>query len=351
MRNIRVGVAGAGAIAPSHCSGVQKHPSGELVAVADAHEERAKAMQKNFAIPKRYSDVNELIADGDIDAICIALPTYLHADVAVAALEAGKHVLLDKPFAMNQQEAVRVIETAKRMDKIFCVGMNQRFGKPAQTIRELIKRGELGELYHGEAAWCRRAGAPRFGTWFGDKSRSGGGALLDIGVHALDLCFYLLDNYHIETVSGVAYTKICNRGIGEGGWGKSDPGEFLFDVDDFSSAFIRLAGGVTVILKASWARHQPENDLASVQVFGTEAGATANPPRLCRFSASSPGDYEVIDVQNAELKYPACDRHVNWLDAILDNDELECKPEQSLVVQKTIDAIYESSKTGREVRI
>ena len=350
MSSVKVGVIGAGAIAPSHCRGVIKHKKGELVAIADTHAGRAEAIKNEYHIPRMYTAIEDIIADPDIDAITIALPTCLHAEVALAALDAGKHVLLDKPFAMNMAEAQEVIKASQKNGNVFAVGMNQRFNESTQTIRALIARGELGELYHGEALWCRRAGAPKFGTWFGDKSKSGGGALLDIGVHALDLCLHLLGNFEPEAVTGSSYTKFGNRGLGEGGWGKSDRGEVVFDVDDFTAAFIKLAGGVSVILKASWARHQSEANRMNVEVFGTEAGATVNPPRICRY-AEDPKEYEVVDVQGIPLRYPECDRLVNWLDAIAGDDELECKPQQSLAVQKIIDGIYESSKTGREVRI
>lgn len=350
MSTLKVGVIGAGAIAPSHCRGVRAHPDAELVAIADQHEGRAKDVQREYDIPELYTDFRDLIARKDVDAVSIALPTFLHSQVAMAALESGKHVLLDKPFAMNYEEARQVVETAQRQKKVFTLGMNARFTDSAQTVRALIDRGELGDIYHAEAYWCRRSGAPRFGTWFGDKSRAGGGALLDIGVHALDLALTLMKNFRPVAVSGAAYTKFGNRGLGEGGWGKSDIGEKKFDVDDFSAAFIKLDGGASVILKASWARHQAEAAQHNVALFGTEGGAEVYPPRLFKFSALE-GEYEVIEKQNVTMRYPAMDRMVNWLDAIVGKDELECKPDQALAVQKIIDAVYESSETGKEVRI
>ena len=350
MSTIKVGVIGAGGIAPSHCEGVLKHPNGELLAIADTHPGRAKEIQERYAVPKVYTEVNTLINDADLDAVSIGLPTFLHAEVAIAALESGKHVMLDKPFAMSRTEAVKVIETAKKMNKVFAVGMNQRFNESAQTIKAIVERGELGEIYHAETYWCRRTGAPKFGTWFNDKSKSGGGTLLDIGVHALDLCLYLIGNFEPERVSGAAYTKFGNRGIGEGGWGRSDVGEQVFDVDDFATALIKLEGGATVILKTSWVRHQADISQMDLEIFGTEAGAHVYPPKICRFS-KTPGEYEVVEPQNVKLRHPSCDRIVNWIDAILGEDELECKPEQSLAVQKIIDAIYESSNTGKEVAI
>jgi predicted dehydrogenase len=350
VSRLKVGVIGAGAISPSHCKGTLGHSDAELIAIADTNPTRVAEIKKEFGIPKSYSTIEEIVTDSDLDAITIGLPTFLHADVAIAALEAGKHVFLDKPFAMNQEEAARVIKTANDNGKIFCVGMNQRFEADSQTIKTIASRGDLGDVYHGKAYWMRRAGIPRLGTWFGSKERSGGGALLDIGVHMLDLCLSLMDNFEPEAVSGFSHTKFGNRGLGEGGWGKSDREEVTFDVDDFSGALIKLKGGASVMLEVSWARHQELASTHNVELFGTEGGAKAYPARVFRY-ASEPGEYDVVEPQGVPIRYEHADRVHNWLDAILGIDTLECKPEQSLAVQKIIDAIYNSAASGREVII
>ena len=350
MERIHIGVIGAGAIAPAHCSGIQKHPNATLAAIADVNEGRAQELQNRFSVPKRYATVEDLIADSEIDAVSIGLPTFLHARTAIAALEAGKHVLLDKPFAMNSREAESVVAAADKAGVVFTVGMNQRFTNEAQTAKAIIARGDAGELYHAEAAWCRRTGAPRFGTWFGDKSRAGGGTLLDIGVHVLDLTLYLLGEFKPVSVSGATYTKFGNRGLGEGGWGKSDPEERIFDVDDFAAALIKLESGASVALKTSWARHQFDANIHGVDLYGTEAGVSTFPPRIARYGATQ-GEYETVDIKGLDLRFPQMDRMYNWIDAILGKDELACKPEESLAVQRIIDGIYASAETGREVTI
>jgi predicted dehydrogenase len=350
MPSVRVGVIGAGAIAPAHCLGVLKHPKAELVGVADASKERARLLQKEFAIPRLYTRVDDLLLDPDVDAVSIALPTCLHAATAIMALEAGKHVMLDKPFAMNREEAKAVIDAARKSKRVFTVGMNQRFARDSQVIRTLVERGDLGEVYHAKAYWNRRSGAPRFGTWFCEKKKSGGGSLLDIGVHMLDLCLALVGNFKPLSVSGSVYTRFGNRGLGEGGWGKSDVGRKVFDVDDLAAAFIKLKGGVSVVLETSWARHQAEHSRNNVELFGTDAGASVYPARLYRFGRKK-GEYDVVEPQGVQIRHRDCDRMVNWIGAILGHEELECTPEQSLAVQKIIDAIYESATTGREVKI
>ena len=348
MKTIKVGMIGAGAIAPEHCRGIRLHPAAELVAVADASKERADALAREFRVERVFADPAELLRSPDIDAVSIALPNYLHASTAIAALQAGKHVLLEKPFAMSVAEANEVVAAAKKSGKIFTVGMNQRFTREAQTVQELKERGELGEIYHAKAYWCRRAGAPKFGTWFLHKKRSGGGALLDIGVHMLDLALALMGNFAVETVSGFSYLKFGNRGLGEGGWGKSDAEEHLFDVDDFSGGLIRLAGGATVALDVSWIRHQADADRHDVELYGTEGGASVYPARLFKFLPGGTG-YQIIEPKGGQLKYKHCSRHHNWIDAILGEAPLEATLEQALTIQRVLDALYESAASGREV--
>lgn len=350
MSTIKIGMIGAGAISPTHCRGILAHPQAQLVAVADASEERARALAREFAIPRVYTDIKELLADSSIDAVSIALPTHLHAVIAEAALDAGKNVHLDKPFVMNQGEATRLMKKAASKKKLLTVGMNQRFTPEAQAVRALVERGDLGEIYHAKAFWCRRAGSPKFGTWFTDKTKSGGGALLDIGVHVLDLALSLVGNFKPLTVSGFSYTKFGNRGIGEGGWGKSERGEMIFTVDDYAGALIRLTGGVTLQLEASWIRHQAARDYHDVELYGTEGGASVFPAKLFQFIEEGKG-YHAVEPAGLPVRYPHFNRHYNWIDAMLGEAPIECTLDQSYAVQRIIDAVYESARTGNEVRL
>ncbi|HUZ18061.1 MAG TPA: Gfo/Idh/MocA family oxidoreductase [Spirochaetia bacterium] len=350
MANVKIGMIGAGAIAPTHCRGIQGHPAAEIVAVADVNEERARALAREFAIPKVYTDVKQMLAERAIDAVTIALPTYLHAVTAEAAIEAGKHVFLDKPFVMNQGEATRLMKTAAAKKKILTVGMNQRFTPEAQAVRAVVERGDLGDIYHAKAYWCRRSGIPRFGTWFGDKSKAGGGALLDIGFHMLDLGLHLIGNFRPLTVSGFSYTKFGNRDLGEGKWGKSDPGEHVFDVDDYAGALIRLTGGVTLQVETSWARHQALADMHDVELFGTEGGASVYPAKVYQYVEEGRG-YRTVEPAKLPVRYPHFNRHHNWIDAILGDAALECTLEQAYAVQRIIDGVYESARIGSEVKL
>lgn len=181
---------------------------------------------------------------------------------------------------MNAQEAEEVIAVAKTSGRAFTLGMNMRFVKEFQKIKTIADAGGLGEIYHGKAYWFRRSGIPTLGTWFGNKELAGAGAINDIGVHYLDACLYLMNNFDPVSVSGVTYTKFGNRGLGEGDWGNSDKGNIAFDVDDFASALIKMRNGATVNLEVTWACHTAEANRQGVELFGTEAGALIPPGKI-----------------------------------------------------------------------
>ena len=350
MATVRFGVIGAGQIAQSSCKDIQSHPDAELVAASDIDAPRLKDLADNFAIGRTYSDAADLMADADVDALYIGVPNAFHAPLAKAGLEAGKHVILDKPFALNIAEAEGVAAAARASGKTFMLGMNQRFRAESQVIRNLVREGALGEVYHAKAFWFRRSGIPKLGTWFGKKKLAGGGALLDIGVHLLDLALYAAGNFKPVSVSGATYTKFGNRGLGEGGWGMSEPTEMDFDVDDFATALIKFEGGLTVTLDVSWAIHQADANRMNVHLFGTEAGAGIYPAELYRYGAE-PGSYDVVEKPEGKVDYPHENRFHNFINALLGNEEPCVGVDESLAIQKILDGIYESCASGKEVRI
>lgn len=349
--SIRVGIIGAGAIAQDHCKNVSRYPGAELAAIADLSAARRNEIKKTYGMQRAYATWEELIADREIDAVTIALPNALHAPASLAAIKAGKHVLLDKPFAMNLAEARKVATAAKRRKVVMMLGMNQRYGTDSQTLHALAARGDLGEIYHVKAEWLRRTGAPRFGTWFVNKKLSGGGCLLDIGVHILDLGMYIADLWRPVAVTGQVYTKFGHRGLGEGGWGKSDRKRGIkFDVDDFATALIKYDNGATLELNVSWVLHQETGGRHNVELFGTEAGATLKPVKLFRYGRKK-GEYEVVEPQGVKVPDMRDCRQFDWLDAISGKRSSICTLEQALITQQLLDAIYRSSETGREVRL
>ncbi|RME70808.1 MAG: gfo/Idh/MocA family oxidoreductase [Verrucomicrobia bacterium] len=343
-----IGVIGAGAIGILHIQSFQKHPAARVVALAEVSPERGREAADTYGIPALVSDYRELLARDDIDVISIALPNYLHATVALEALRAGKHVMLDKPMATNARDAARLVAEARKRRRLFMVGQNMRFGQEVQTARLLVEKGVLGDVYHAKTAWTRRSGIPRIGSWFTQQKFAGGGCTYDIGVHALDRCLYLLGEFDAAAVSGQTYSKLGSLGLGEGSWGKGeiDP-DRPFDVDDLAVALIKLKSGRTVLLEASWAAHQEEHDYNGTQLFGTKAGLALPPLRL--FHPTKRG-YATETVKPLPPRVDT-DRMVHFIDCLLGKAEPFVKPEESLAIQKILDAIYQSAKTGREVRI
>lgn len=348
---VNFGFIGAGQIAYSSADGINGHPKAKVIAAQDLHSARLNELCDAKEISKRYATATELLADPEIDAVYIAVPNKFHAPLAIQALEAGKHVILDKPFALNLAEAEQVVAAAKKSGKVFTLGMNQRFGKNAQAIKTLAEKGEFGEVYHAKAYWFRRSGIPKLGTWFGNKELAGAGCLYDIGVHLLDLALYVLGNFEPASVSGQTYTKFGNRGLGAGGWGKSDKTDLKFDVDDFATGLIRFKNGATLSLDVSWACHAEEGNRMDVQLYGTNGGALTQAGKIFRQDPVT-GEYFTIQgggFPNVTPRYTHSDRFHNFINHLLEGEPLCVTIEQALAVQKILDALAQSSIDGKQV--
>jgi len=350
MTIVRFGIIGAGAISRLTCRDIAAHPAARLVAVADPDAARAGALAKRFDVTRIYGDASQLLNDPEIDAVYIAVPNVHHAPLARAALEAGKHTLLDKPFAIDYPAARTVADAIVSSGRVFMVGMNQRFERVVQRAHRLVADGRLGQVYHVKAFWRRRAGIPRIGSWFGNRGIAGGGALLDIGVHMLDAALYVIGNFRPVAVSGVTYTRFGNRGLGDGNWGLSEREHTQFDVEDFASALIRLESGTSIALDACWAAHQPNANELDIQLYGTDAGMSVYRDEM--YEARPDGGYSVIHgMPAAGLAYPDSNRVTHFVNTVLGAESPCIGIDEALAVQRILDAIYESSRTGREVAV
>lgn len=349
MSGIRLGIIGAGQIAALTSRELRRHPDCTIAAVADPNEDRARELSAAVRAEHTYTDVTALLDRKDLDAVYIAVPNAYHEKIASEALRAGKHVLLDKPFALSRAAAMNVITSAEKAERTLMLGMNQRFERNVQRAKALTEQGRFGDIYHVKAYWRRRAGIPRMGSWFTSKSIAGGGALLDIGVHVLDVALHLLGNFKPVSVSGATFTRFGNRGLGEGGWGRSEREFDEFDVDDFATALIRLEGGAVVSLDASWALHQPRGSDHDVVVYGENAGMAVFSNELYEHGDAE-GEYRIVQNPAAPaLAYPHCSRAEHFINVLLGTEEPIIDLDQSLAVQTVLDAIYESATTGREV--
>ena len=348
MQEVRFGFIGAGKIAYYSAESIKKHPHARLVAAQDPNAERLDELADKFDIPHRFAHSTDLFGCPEVDAVYIAVPNKYHAALAIEAMRAGKHVILEKPFAMNAQEAEQVLQVAQETGRVFTLGMNQRFLEDSQKIVTLSRAGALGEVYYAKAYWFRREGIPKLGTWFGNKDLAGAGAINDIGVHLLDLCMHAMNNFEPVSVFGVTYTKFGNRGLGEGGWGLSDATESTFNVDDLASALIRMRNGATISLEVSWAAHFAEHNRMNVELFGTDAGASLYPAKLYKRDPHDV-DYRVLNNVAAKIALPHADRFHNFINHLLGSEQLLVTGQQALAVQRILDAVAESCRTGKSV--
>ena len=270
---LRVGVVGLG-IGRLHLDAFQKLPGVQIVGAADVDVARLEAMGATYQIPHLYHDYRELIAHEDVDAISICTPNALHAPIATAALRAGKHVLCEKPMARTAAEAASMVAAAREAGRVLDVVFNHRRRGEVEVLKRYIDEGTLGRIYYAKARWWRRNGIPGLGSWFTKQALAGGGPLIDLGVHILDMVLYLLGEPEVLSVNAATYAELGPRGIGDNGnFGQKmlvAPG---YEVEDLASAFIRLTDGGTLVLETSWAVYRRAGDEFGVTLYGTEGGA------------------------------------------------------------------------------
>jgi predicted dehydrogenase len=346
---LRCGVIGTGAIGLEHLNSLSQCHRAAAVAVAENNPARAKEATERFKIARSYTDYRELLEQADIEAVTIALPNHLHAPVAIEALKARKHVLLEKPMALNAKDAAKIVDTAAKMRRTLMVAQNYRFSRHTQMARLVIQRGDLGEIYHARCFWVRRAAIPRIGSWFTQKKFAGGGSVCDLGSHVLDACLHLMGDFEAASVFGQAHAKFGPRGLGEFNWGKGevDPAK-PFDVEDYGVALLRMKSGRTVNFEASWAAHQPADGREhGLDLLGTQGGLSLYPARLFR---NGPSGYETIHLANLKIPHPE-DRIHHFVNCALEGKKPLVTMEESLKLQQILDAIYTSAATGKEVRL
>lgn len=345
---LRCAIIGAGAIGLEYLHSLISCPRAAAVAIAENHPARAREVSERFKLSRSYVDFRELLEQPDIDAVIIATPNHLHAPMAIEALKARKHVLLEKPMATSFKDALKIAEMARKMKRTVMLAQNFRFHRATQLAKTLIERGDLGEVYHARCFWLRRNGIPRIGSWFTQKKFSGGGSICDIGVHLLDTCLHLLKDFEVTSVTAQTHSKFGARGLGEFDWGKSeiDP-KRPFDVEDLGVAMLRLKSGRTVIMEAGWAGFAAADGREhGLDLMGTNAGLSLYPARLLRNCADGS---ETVQLHSPKLPYSE-DRVHHFVSCVLDGKKPLVPLEESLKVQEILDAIYLSAATVKEVR-
>jgi predicted dehydrogenase len=352
-QTLRAGVLGCGAIGQrGHIPGFQS-AGVEVVAVCDTNLARAQSVAKEMHVARAYADYKELLADKDVDVVSVGLPNALHAPVTIAALEAGKHVLCEKPFAVSSALAEQMIETSQRCGKLLSINQHMRFEGSSRAMREAVVAGRLGRVYLADVRMIRSAGIPGFGSWFTNKDMAGAGALFDIGVHMLDLAMFLLGFPKVAGVRGMLSTALGDQKIGLGGWGIDRGTEGRYDVDDTAIAHIALADGGVVRLIVTWAAFGASEE--RVTLFGTQGGADRSPDRYgretpLRFYQARDGGMETVIPDLS--RYPAGGTNASvaaFIAAIRGEGPLLVKPEEALQTTRILEMIQQSATSGREI--
>lgn len=272
-QTLKVAIIGCGGIANGkHMPSLSKQKNVEMVAFCDIVESRAEDAASKFGAEgaKVYTDYQELLKDKSIDVVHVCTPNDSHSVITVSALEAGKHVMCEKPMAKTSEQALEMIEAAKRTGKKLSIAYQNRFRNDSLYLKELIETGELGDIYYGKAIALRRRGVPTWGVFL-DEEKQGGGPLIDIGTHALDLTLWLMDNYKPKSVMGSVFHKLSGRENAANAFGPWDPKEF--NVEDSAFGFVTMENGATIQVEASWALNVVETGEAQTLLAGTEGGA------------------------------------------------------------------------------
>jgi predicted dehydrogenase len=343
---LKVAMIGTGGIARAvHLPAWRDCERAEVVACFDINRETAEKAAEDFGIPKVYGSLKKMLADADIDAVDICTPNVNHKPSALAAFKAGKHVYCEKPIAMNSREGAAMVAAAKAARKKLMIGLHNRYRGDTQCIKTLADAGRLGDIYYSRSLSIRRRGVPSWGV-FGQKKLQGGGPLIDIGVHCIDLAWYLMGKPKPVSVSGKFYETI---GKTPGHMGMFGPWDWkTYDVEDFAVALVRFEGDKTMMIESAFCVNLPE-DKFTAEIVGDKGGATVSPLKV---SLEEEGYLMNCEPQFVKDRVPP---HAAGLwafaDAVLDGKPAPIPGEEALVTQKIIDALYKSSQLGREVKI
>ena len=360
MKKLKVGIIGCGGIANGkHMPALQKIEEAQIVAFCDIIPERAEKAAAEFGaigaeVFENYRDMLKL----DLDVVHVCTPNSSHSEITVAALESGKHVMCEKPMAIYSKEAEAMLAASKRTGKKLTIGYQNRFRQDSIHLKKICDAGDLGNVYYARALAVRRRAVPTWGVFL-DEEKQGGGPLIDIGTHALDLTLWLMDNHEPAMVVGSKYRELADTKDAANAWGPWDPAKFT--VEDSAFGFIKMKNGATISLETSWALNTLVTNEAKIMLCGNKAGADmfGEEPNTLRINGERFGRlYETIPgMGSGGAAYyegkagpdPSDGECRAWYDHILGDKPLVTKPEQALVVTKILEAIYKSHATGKTV--
>jgi len=345
MEKLKVGVIGLG-MGRGHVAGYKLHPAAEVVAVADLDENRLKLVSEEYKIAKVYRSGEEMLQKEKLDVVSVATPNKFHKPLTVAALEAGCHVLCEKPMAMNATEAREMLAASKKAGKRLMINFSFRFNDVAQALKKQVDSGVLGDVYFARTIWLRRRGLPGFGGWFGQKELSGGGPLIDLGVHRIDLALWLMGYPKPVWVMGSTYNPI--------GAPQARKEGKKFDVEDFAVGLVKFDNGATLEAEASWASNIGERELMETRLLGTKGGLLyKNMGEGYEFEADifTEQDGYHWDYKLHPVAGLAKGSMHHFIESIVNNTPHIATGENGVTVMEFLDALYESAATGRPVQV
>lgn len=336
---LRLGMVGAGTIADAHLNACRDSGSVEFTAICDVETRRAKALAREYDIPHVFAHHEELLAADVCEAVLVCTPNNTHMPISLAAIAAGKDVLCEKPIALNAREAKRMVEAAEKADRVLMVAQSARYTAQAQLVKRLIEGGRFGDVYYGKSLWLRRTGIPK--GWFQDRKQSAGGPLIDLGVHSIDLIWWLMGNPKPVSAYGVTFDHLGTRGQGMGDWGVGW-GKAKFSVEDMVGAMVRFEDDRALSIDISWAAHT--GDLYWLRVFGTKGGAQLFPEPML-FEMEGKTKVDVIPQIVPQNAYAVENEH--FAECVRKRTEPISSGRQALVIMQILDAIAKSADTGR----
>lgn len=353
MEKIRIGIIGTGNISNFHMLGykaLEEEGVVELVAACDINEERLNAFCEKYGFAKKYTDCAEMMKNETLDCVSVCTWNAAHKDCTITALRGGANVLCEKPMAMNAKEAEEMLACAKECGKLLQVGFVRRFGEDADAVKAMVADGTFGDIYYAKATYLRQNGCP--GGWFGDKAFSGGGPLIDLGVHVIDLTRYLAGNPKPVSAFGVTYNNLGpdRAKSGEKAWEIGSNVEHPYTVEDLCSAMIRFDNGLTLSVEASF-NINIEHDCGDVQLFGTKAGTSLGEMKVLTirdgafttFTPEGEHSFRFDPAFTAEIR--------GFVDAATGKAPCKACAEDGVWLMKIIDAIYTSAATGKLAEI
>lgn len=345
-RTLRCGVVGLGVGKRRHIEGYRTHPDAEVVAIADTNPERIRDVGEAYGIPGRYLSLSDMLRHEKLDVVSIATPNHFHKPLTLEALRAGCHVLCEKPMALSAEDALDMISVSREVKRRVMINFSSRTSEEACAMKKAVDDGLLGDIYFARSIWLRRRRIPGFGGWFGQKALAGGGPLIDIGVHRLDLALWLMGFPKPVWVLGSTCDAIAKP--------MAERENKAFDVEDFAVALIKFENGATLELEASWCANIKEREHVSTRLLGTRAGLLHH--NIGDVYDSFAELYLEKDGCQYDMKlHPplpeAKTSMYHFVDAILNDRPHMAGPEEGLMVMRILDAVYESAGTGKPVRV